>query len=77
MVAHLDLPDWVAGVEIAGPGFREHRLAHAWFEQLIARIVEQGPATARPRRHGPKVQVEFNSANPTDKLHGWGPRCAG
>jgi arginyl-tRNA synthetase len=70
MVAHLDLPDWVAGVEIAGPGFVNVRLAHAWFEQLIARIVEQGPAygTVAPGT-GQKVQVEFISANPTGPLH--------
>src|SRR4051794_1129993 len=70
MAAHLDQPDWVAGVEIAGPGFVNIRLAHAWFEQLITRIVEQGPAygTTAPGS-GQKVQVEFISANPTGPLH--------
>jgi arginyl-tRNA synthetase len=31
MVAHLKPPDWVEGVEVAGPGFVNVRLAHRWF----------------------------------------------
>src|SRR5918993_186992 len=37
MVAHLEPPDWVASVEVAGPGFVNVRLDQRWFADLVRR----------------------------------------
>jgi arginyl-tRNA synthetase len=70
MVRHVRAPDWVAGIEIAGPGFVNVRLAHGWFEGLLREIVAEaerfGVSDVGKGRH---VQVEFISANPTGPLH--------
>ena len=42
MVAHLELPDWVASVEVAGPGFVNVRLDQSWFAGLVRRIGAEG-----------------------------------
>jgi arginyl-tRNA synthetase len=70
MVAHITAPDWVVGVEIAGPGFVNVRLAHNWFERLLRDIVGEGARFGTTDTgKGRKVQVEFISANPTGPLH--------
>jgi arginyl-tRNA synthetase len=70
MVAHLDRPDWVASVEVAGPGFVNVRLAHRWFEGLVRRILTAGPGFGHSDLGGgERVNVEFISANPTGPLH--------
>ena len=70
MVAHLETPDWVAGAEVAGPGFVNVRLAQGWFADLVRRVVAAGDAFGRVAiGEGRKVQVEFISANPTGPLH--------
>jgi len=70
MVAHLETPGWVAGVEVAGPGFVNVRLAPAWFADLVRRAVAAGDGFGRAAiGEGRKVQVEFISANPTGPLH--------
>jgi arginyl-tRNA synthetase len=70
MVAHLRQPDWVEGVEVAGPGFINVRLAQRWFSGLVRRVLDAGEAFGRADfGEGEKVQVEFISANPTGPLH--------
>ena len=72
VVDHLDVPEVVAEVSIAGPGFVNVRFAHRYHEDLVRRVLTEGtryghsqvPATER--RH---VNVEFVSANPTGPLH--------
>jgi arginyl-tRNA synthetase len=70
MVAHLEVPDWVAAVEVAGPGFVNVRLDPSWFADLVRRVVAGGDGFGRVALgQGRKVQVEFISANPTGPLH--------
>ena len=70
IVAHLEPPPSIAGVEIAPPGFLNFRLDHGWIAAQVGPILEAGAgyghaATASPRR----INVEFVSANPTGPLH--------
>jgi arginyl-tRNA synthetase len=77
MVAHLELPDWVAGVEVAGPGFVNVRLDRRWFADLVRRIQAEGEAFGTvDLGHGERVNVEFISANPTGPLHVGNARLA-
>jgi arginyl-tRNA synthetase len=77
MVAHLELPDWVAGVEVAGPGFVNVRLARRWFADLVRRVrAEGGTFGTVDLGHGERVNVEFISANPTGPLHVGNARLA-
>jgi arginyl-tRNA synthetase len=70
MVAHLEVPDWVESVEVAGPGFVNIRLAQRWFAGLVRRVLREGERHGRlDIGNGEKVQVEFISANPTGPLH--------
>jgi arginyl-tRNA synthetase len=77
MVAHLELPDWVAGVEVAGPGFVNIRLDQRWFAGLVRRVLAEGDAFgAVDLGHRERVNVEFISANPTGPLHVGNARLA-
>jgi arginyl-tRNA synthetase len=77
MVAHLELPDWVAGVEVAGPGFVNVRLDRRWFAGLVRRVLAEGDAFGTvDLGHGERVNVEFISANPTGPLHVGNARLA-
>lgn len=66
-----DPPRHVAGVEVAGPGFVNFRLHHAWLHDVLSQVVHEGAdAYARPDLgNGVPVNVEFVSANPTGPLH--------
>lgn len=70
------LPTDVSGVEVAGPGFVNFRLAPSWLHSVLADVVAEG--TEHFGRSdlggGESVQIEFVSANPTGPLHvgnGW------
>jgi arginyl-tRNA synthetase len=77
MLAHLERPDWVAGVEVAGPGFVNVRLDRRWFAGLVRRILgDQKSFGAVDLGHGQRVNVEFISANPTGPLHVGNARLA-
>jgi arginyl-tRNA synthetase len=72
LVDHLDVPEVVEEVSIAGPGFVNLRLAHRYHEDLVRRVVVEGPAYGRRVRQPAQrehVNVEFVSANPTGPLH--------
>jgi arginyl-tRNA synthetase len=77
MVAHLERPDWVAGVEVAGPGFVNVRLDQRWFAGLVRRVLTEGEAFGTvDLGHGQRINVEFISANPTGPLHVGNARLA-
>ncbi|MFP4235802.1 MAG: arginine--tRNA ligase, partial [Nitriliruptoraceae bacterium] len=72
VVDHLDVPDVVAEVSIAGPGFVNLRLAHRYHEDLVRRVLAERGAYGRsqvPEQERRHVNVEFVSANPTGPLH--------
>lgn len=60
----------LAGVEIAGPGFINFRLAADTLAQEFQRLLSDGPQYGRSRTSDPRrINVEFVSANPTGPLH--------
>ena len=69
------LPDagWVAKVTVAGPGFINFVLTHAWLQDTLRDIARLGENYGRwdtpDEPEDVKVQVEFVSANPTGPLH--------
>jgi len=70
LVAALPASEVIAGVEIAGPGFINFRLADSAYLQLIPTILAAGGQYGRSDiGAGKRVQVEFVSANPTGPLH--------
>ena len=70
LVKHLTPPETVAKVEIAGPGFINFHLTHAWLTGIVREVEEAGDAWGRSTASEPeKIQVEFVSANPTGPLH--------
>jgi arginyl-tRNA synthetase len=72
IVDHLEVPDVVDEVSIAGPGFVNFRFAHRYHEDLVRRVVAEGGAygrSSRPADQRESVNVEFVSANPTGPLH--------
>jgi arginyl-tRNA synthetase len=60
---------WVAALEIAGPGFINLRLAPAAKQAVVAEVLAGGERFGLKPAGGPKVMVEFVSANPTGPLH--------
>jgi arginyl-tRNA synthetase len=65
-----DADGWLAGTEIAGPGFINFRLAPAFWRMILAEALAAGPAYGRSdAAGGRKIQIEFVSANPTGPLH--------
>lgn len=60
----------VADVSIAGPGFINIRIATAYWQRLVARMIERGTDFGRSSLGaGRKVNVEYVSANPTGPMH--------
>jgi arginyl-tRNA synthetase len=72
IVDHLEVPEVVDEVSIAGPGFVNFRFAHRYHEDLVRQVVAAGPRYGRsvkPEEQRRAVNVEFVSANPTGPLH--------
>ncbi|MBN1562507.1 MAG: arginine--tRNA ligase, partial [Anaerolineae bacterium] len=66
---HITTPDYVAAIEVAGPGFLNIKLAEAWIEQQIEAIIAAGENVfALDIGTGQRAQVECVSANPTGPL---------
>src|SRR5207237_5630280 len=62
--------EWIAKVEVAGPGFINFFLTHAWLQDTIIAIATQRENFGRQSLgEDLAVQVEFVSANPTGPLH--------
>lgn len=65
-----DPPLYLAGVEVAPPGFLNFTLADGWVRQQVETILIEGPAFGSIQLGGQaRVQVEFVSANPTGPVH--------
>jgi arginyl-tRNA synthetase len=71
ILRHLvDGQGWLAGTEIAGPGFINFRLAPGFWKMVLGEALASGPAYGRTDAgRGRKIQIEFVSANPTGPLH--------
>ncbi|MBC2773905.1 arginine--tRNA ligase [Rhizobium sp. AQ_MP] len=62
-------PD-IAEVGVAGPGFINIRLSVAYWQRLLATMIQQGTDFGRSSvGKGHKVNVEYVSANPTGPMH--------
>ncbi|MFM6986018.1 MAG: arginine--tRNA ligase [Hydrogenophaga sp.] len=60
---------WVADIEIAGPGFLNLRLTPAAKQQIVQEVLLAGDAFGVQPSNGQRLMVEFVSANPTGPLH--------
>jgi len=69
LVQHLQTGDTVIKVEVAGPGFINLFISHAWLYETLEQILGEGPGYGRGEKSGERVQVEFVSANPVGPLH--------
>ena len=70
IVGRLAPVSWLAGVDIAGAGFINFRLAPAAWHAVVAEVLAQGAAFGRSQQaSGRRVLIEFVSANPTGPLH--------
>lgn len=69
-------PAHVTGVEIAGPGFVNFRLAPTWLHDVLRDVATKGEAgyARLDVGGGSSVNVEYVSANPTGPLHAGGGR---
>ena len=70
--ALLALPvyqQWVADIEIAGPGFLNLRLKPAAKQAIVTEVLQAGEAFGVQPSNGQRLMVEFVSANPTGPLH--------
>lgn len=70
VVDALGTPEHVASVEIAGPGFINLRLTHAWLCDIVREVEQADGAWGRSEAEEPlRINVEFVSANPTGPMH--------
>ncbi len=72
IVEHIELPDAVTEIDVAGPGFINFRLSPAHHAATITRILSEGELYGRRTRtdgSAERVNGEFVSANPTGPLH--------
>lgn len=64
-----DFQQWVAAIEIAGPGFLNIRLKPETKQQAVREVLAAGRGYGMQPATDDKVLVEFVSANPTGPLH--------
>ena len=69
LMANADFAQWVAAIEIAGPGFLNLRLTPAAKQQVLRQVLAQRQDFGRQATDGAPMIVEFVSANPTGPLH--------
>jgi arginyl-tRNA synthetase len=61
---------FIEKVEIAGPGFINLTLAHAFWPSVLRMVLEQGESYGRSAiGKGEAVNIEYVSANPTGPMH--------
>ncbi|MCS4294871.1 arginyl-tRNA synthetase [Comamonas sp. BIGb0152] len=60
---------WVAAIEIAGPGFLNLRLKPAAKQQVVQEVLAEAERFGMQPQRDEKIIVEFVSANPTGPLH--------
>ncbi|WP_059104172.1 arginine--tRNA ligase [Shouchella shacheensis] len=71
LIAHLDKEKaGIIDVDIAGPGFINFFVDHAYLRKVIPAVLQAGEAYGESETgKGEKVLIEFVSANPTGALH--------
>lgn len=70
IVKHLPKTDFLASVEVAGPGFINFRLDDEWVRGQVEAVIAEGDNLFKlDLGTGKRAQVEFVSANPTGPLH--------
>ena len=70
VVQALPEADWIAKVTVAGPGFINFFLTHAWLQDTIRDVAALRERYGRSEEgEDVRVNVEFVSANPTGPLH--------
>ena len=69
IVGNLPPSDLVESAEVAGQGFINFRVTHAWLHSVLRETVHRGAAYGRAEPSGRRANVEFISANPTGPLH--------
>ena len=70
IVAALGSNDQVVKVDIAGPGFINFHLSPTSFQNEVKTILDSGATYGHhAKKAGPKILLEFISANPTGPLH--------
>ena len=70
IATHIALPDSVAAVQVAPPGFLNFHLANSWLTEQVNGVLAAGSSFgAVSLGAGKRVQVEYVSANPTGPLH--------
>jgi arginyl-tRNA synthetase len=69
LLATPDYRQWVADIDIAGPGFLNIRLKPEAKQQVVREVLAAGPCFGEAPANGQKLMVEFVSANPTGPLH--------
>jgi arginyl-tRNA synthetase len=68
-------PAHLERVEIAGPGFLNLHLSPTWLHEVLLAVVAQGESYGHGHTlDGLRVNLEFESANPTGPLHAGGGR---
>jgi len=77
LAARLRTVDGLVGVDVAGPGFLNLRLAQASLGQVALQILHRGAAYGtNAAAAGQSINLEFVSANPTGPIHIGGVRWA-
>ncbi|MGH2368035.1 MAG: arginine--tRNA ligase [Chloroflexota bacterium] len=77
LIQSLPPNDVIARAEVAGAGFINVVLRPEWLAQQVEQILRQGERFGRNEQgEGRRVQVEFVSANPTERLHAGSGRAA-
>ena len=61
--------DFVAKVEVAGPGFINFHVTNGWLYDVLRDVIMRGERFGWSEVEGERIQVEFVSANPTGPLH--------
>lgn len=69
LLAQPAYQQWVAEIEIAGPGFINIRLKPEAKQQIVREVLQAGTAFGSQPANGQRLMVEFVSANPTGPLH--------
>ena len=69
LLAQPAVAQWVAAIDIAGPGFLNLKLKPEAKQQVVREVLAQGERFGMQPANGRKVLVEFVSANPTGPLH--------
>jgi arginyl-tRNA synthetase len=71
LVKNLDIKDsLVSTIELAGPGFINFKMGHAYYSHILKTISLNAETYGRTEDgEGKKIMVEFVSANPTGPMH--------